>query len=98
MSGEAMPSAAMNKGTDAMGSVYRSVPGATRVKFENTAFGDMTVVTLASATAAAGAYAYAELGRAYEPVMGYSDWHTDVVRIERFGTGGTFTFHIYAPN
>merc|ERR1719258_571399 len=85
LSGEAMPSAAMNSATEAMGSIYRSVPGATRVKFENTNFGEMTVVSLASATAAAGAYSYAELGRAYETVPGYSDWVTDVVRIERFG-------------
>merc|ERR1719387_788094 len=95
LSGEAMPQAAMNS-MSAMSSVYRSVPGASRVSFE-ASFGDMTVVTLVSATAAEGAYAFAELGRFYDPVPGWSDWYTDVVRIERFGATGTFTFSIYAP-
>ncbi|MBT25801.1 MAG: hypothetical protein CML60_05335, partial [Rhodobacteraceae bacterium] len=93
------------------GDVYRSVLGATIVRLRSPVttaaqFGEQTIVTLAP-----DSHAPAELGRTYElldavlggPSMYFTDFVTDVIRIERFGKGyevlynGTFAFELYAP-
>ena len=64
-------------------------------------YGDLTVVSLASATGGGGYWAEMEFGRRYQlsdEDYGYwSDWVTDVIRIERFSNlavhdNGNFKF------
>jgi hypothetical protein len=71
------------------GKVSRNVPGATEVMLHGDTprehFGDYMVMALApSSESNHMVYARTEFGRAYESPPGYSDWVTDVIRIERF--------------
>jgi hypothetical protein len=86
-------------GTSTIGEIFRSVPGATRIQFDGSAnFGMATIVTMVSATADMGAYAFQELGRDFKMSSDWSAPVTDVIRIERFGGNGDFTFQVYAPH
>merc|ERR1719460_3207841 len=97
------------------GDVYRAVLGATIVRVQTPVsqpamFGAKTIVTLAPATADAQDIAKAELGRGYDllsngaPTPFWTDFKTDVIRIERFGmdgevlTVGPISFQLYAPS
>jgi len=97
------------------GDIYRAVLGATIVRVQTPVsqpemFGARTIITLAPATADAQDIAKAELGRGYELLFNgattpfWTDFKTDVIRIERFGmdgevlTKGPVSFQLYAPS
>jgi hypothetical protein len=70
--------------------LYRNVPSAPVVVIQDiTTAAAAVVVQMVSATAALGYYAQEEFGTTYAPLgTGWSDWVSDVVRIEAFSDAG----------
>jgi hypothetical protein len=71
------------------GKLNRNVPGSTELMFHpeinREQFGDFTVVSMAPSLALEDmVYARTEFQRTYAVPTGFSDWVTDVIRIERF--------------